>query len=264
MKITQKLAAVSAAAIVALAGCSTGGGQGEDQANPGGQPAASDGGGQQPGASQAPEADVSDVPEVVAQVNGEDISKDEFVQSYEPQYQQSAMSGQQVDQAQLKTQVAEQLVDNRLLLQAAEDAGIEATDEDIDAILEDVASQNGMGSADEVVSALEEQGMSAEQIREDAASQHMLDTYISQEADIQEPSDEELRKQYDQLVQQQSQGGGQASDQGGGQGGDQSQVPPFEEVRDQLAEQAVTQQENEAATSIAEELRADADVTINV
>lgn len=262
--LRRTLAALTFTAAVALTGCSG------DQAAPsgasdqGGQaPAASDGGGsplaggqdgQQP---QMPEADVSDVPDVVATVNGEDITKDEFTAIYEGQLQQAAMqpqsTGQEVDQAALKTQVANQLVDNRLLLQGASEAGIEPTDADIDATLEEIAQQNGLGSGDEVVTTLEQQGMSEEDVRKDASSQFMLTTFIEQEAGITEPTEEELRTQYDQLVEQQEQAGG-----------DTSQVPPFEEAKEQLAQQAVTQQQNEAATTIAAELREAGDVTVNI
>lgn len=251
--LRRTLAALTLTAAVALTGC-TG-----DQAAPsgasdgGGQPqAASDGGGQ-----QAPQADVSDVPDVVAEVNGEKVTKEEFLPVYESQLQQASMqqesTGQELDQAALKTQVANQLVDNRLLLQGATEAGIEATDADIDATLEQIAQQNGLGSADEVVSAFEQQGMSEEDVRKDAASQFTLTAFIEQEAEIKEPSEEELKAQYDQMVEQQSQAGGQGSE-----------VPPFEEVKEQLAQQTVTQQQNEAATTIAAELREAGDVTVNI
>ena len=204
-----------------------------------------------------PEADVSDVPDVVATVNGEEITKDEFTTIYEGQFQQLAMqqqtTGEEVDQAALKEQVANQLVDNRLLLQGAADAGIEPTDADIDATLEEIAKQNGLGSADEVVSTLEQQGMSEEDVRKDAASQFMLTTFIEQEAEVKQPTDEELKQQYDALVQQQEQAGG-----------DTSQVPPFEEAKEQLAQQVITQQQNEAATTLAAELRESGDVTVNL
>ncbi|MDN5821151.1 MAG: SurA N-terminal domain-containing protein, partial [Brachybacterium sp.] len=253
--LRRTLAAVTLTTALALTGCSG------DQAAPtggsdqGGQaPAASDGGdspfagGQGAEQPQLPEADVSDVPDVVAEVNGEKITKDDFASVYEGQFQQAAMqqqsTGQEVDETALKQQVANQLVDNRLLLQAASEAGIEPTDEDIDATLEEVAQQNGLGSGDEVVAALEQQGMSAEDVREEAASQFTLTTFIEQEAGIEPPSDEELKTQYDQLVEQQSQAGGQ-----------QTEVPPFEDVKDQLAQQATSQQQNEAATTIAAELR---------
>lgn len=261
--LRRALAAITFSAAIALTGCS------DDQAAPeggsdqGGQPpAASDGGGAAPGGEQGaapevPEADLSDVPDVVATVNGEEITKEEFSSVYEGQLQQMAMqqqtTGEEVDQAALKEQVANQLVDNELLLQGATDAGIEPSKADVDATLEDIAKQNGLGSADEVVSALGEQGISEEQVREDAASQFKLTAFIEQEAEVEEPTDEELKQQYDAMVEQQS-----------ATGGDSSQIPPFEEVKEQLAEQATTQQQNEAATSLAEGLRESGDVTINL
>ena len=268
--LRRTLAALTFTAALALTGCSDDQAASSGGSDAGGQPpAASDGGGGplaggEGGAQQPPEADVSDVPDVVATVNGQEITKDEFISVYESQFQQMAMqqqtTGEEVDEAALKDQVANQLVDNQLLLQGATDAGIEATDADVDATLEEIAQQNGLGSADEVVSALEQQGMSEEDVRKDAASQFTLTTFIEQESDIQEPTDEELQAQYDQLVEQQSQGGGQQP-QGDGQ---QPEVPPFEEVKEQLAQQTITQQQNEAAGTIAAELREAGDVTINL
>lgn len=271
--LRRTLAALTLTAALGLTAACSGGQDDPSQASDGGgqaAPAASDGGGQAaPGASdgggaaadpqaqQPQEADVSDVPEVVATVNGTEITKDDFVQTYQSQYQQMAMQqqagGQAPDEEQLKTQVAEQLVNNELLRQGAEDAGIKATDKDIDTTLDEIAKQSGLGSGDEVVSALEQQGISAEQVRQDAASQFAITTYIEQEADIAEPSDEELKAQYDALVEQQSAAGGSAEE-----------VPSFEEMKDQLAQQATMQQQNEAATEIAGKLRESGDVTINV
>lgn len=212
--------------------------------------------GQQP---KAPEPEVDDIPDVVAVVNGEKISKDTFVTTYEGQLQQTAMmqqqqGGGQVDQDKLKQQVLDSLVGNRLLVQAAQDAGIEATDQDVNDTLKKIAEQNGFKSADEVISALGEKGVSEKQVRSDAASQYQVTTFIHQKADISEPSDAELKKQYDKVVEQM-----------GGAGEDaKGQIPPFEKVRDQLAQQAVSQQENEAVQSILKDLRADADVKTNI
>lgn len=268
--LRRTLAALTLTAALGLTAACSGGQDDPSQASDGGgqaAPAASDGGGQAaPGASdgggaagdpQTQEADVSDVPEVVATVNGTEITKDDFVQTYQSQYQQMAMQqqagGQAPNEEQLKTQVAEQLVNNELLRQGAGDAGIKATDKDIDTTLDEIAKQSGLGSGDEVVSALEQQGISAEQVRQDAASQFAITTYIEQEADIAEPSDEELKAQYDAMVEQQSAAGGSAEE-----------VPSFEEMKDQLAQQATMQQQNEAATEIAGKLRESGDVTINV
>src|SRR5699024_1641673 len=140
-----------------------------------GQQGQEQGQGQQGKQPQMPEPDVKDVPDVVAVVNGEKIGKDVFVTTYEGQLQQAAMMQQQgggkVDQDKLKQQVLDSLVGNRLLSQAAEDAGIQASDEDVNNTLKDIAKQNGMKSADEVISALGQQGVSEDKVRSDAASQ---------------------------------------------------------------------------------------------
>ncbi|MFC7376401.1 SurA N-terminal domain-containing protein [Brachybacterium sp. GCM10030267] len=268
--IRNTLAAASLAAVVALAGCSG------DQAAPSGasdgggqQPSVSDGGGQPPapsdGGGQQAQPDVSDVPDVVAEVNGEEITKDEFVQAYESQFQQASMQQQQqgggepLDQAKLKEQVAAQLIDNRLVLQAADDAGITPTEDDIDAQLEQFAAQQGAGSVDELVKAAEQQGISEEDLRADASDNFQLTGYVDQEAGIEEPSEEEVKKQYDQLVEQSKSGGQQPQS-----GGQQQEIPPFEDARDKLAEDMLMKQRQEALPQITEDLREQGEVTVNL
>jgi peptidyl-prolyl cis-trans isomerase SurA len=267
--IRRTLAAVSLTAVVALSAC-TGGGQGADESgsgNQGGnqQSSASDAGGLQSQQDQS-QPDLSDVPDPVAEVDGSKITKDEFTKTYESQYQQAAMSqqsgGQAPDEDSLKKQVADQLVDNRLLTQAADDAGIKASDEDIDETLDEIAQQNGMSSGDDVIKALKEQGSSEKEVRKDAASQFELTTYIDKKAKISDPSEKELKKQYEQLKQQSQQSGQAGTSDAGGDAS--SQVPSYDEVKDQLAQQSKSQEEGQAATKIAEQLRKDADVTINL
>lgn len=260
MKITRPLTAVGLAALLALAGCSSGDdGSGEDGSAQPNESASDPAAAPSDGGMQAPEADLEGVPDVVAEVNGEEITRDEFAADYESQLQQAAMmqqqSGEEVNQDELKQQVAETMVDNRLLTQAADEAGIEPTEEDIDNTLEDIAAQSGMSSGDEIVAALEEQGMTEEDVRQEAADQFQVLGYIESEADISEPTDEELQEQYDTYVEQMEQSG---------QGGEGGEVPPFEEMRDQLAQQAVTEQQNAAAEEILTGLREEGNVTINL
>ena len=90
--------------VVALAAC---GGQGDD-ANPQESSAAAE---QSPGSDSADQAqqgkpNTQDIPEVVAEVNGEKITKADFVPLFETQYMQMQMqaqqSGQPVDEEGLK------------------------------------------------------------------------------------------------------------------------------------------------------------------
>lgn len=255
MSIKRPLVALSVAAVVALAGCTseTGGESPESSQSAEGAPESGAG-------ADLPEADLEDVPDVVAEVNGESIEREEFVTSYQSQLQQAAMSqqstGEEIDQDDLKQQVVELLVNNRLLTQAAAQSGVEATDEDIQSTLDDVAAQNGMQSADEVIAALGEQGVSEDQVRADAAAQFQISAYVDAEADIEEPTEDELRDQYDTIVEQlESQGG---------EGTSEAEIPPFEDVRDELAQQATTEQQNAAVAGIVSTLRDEGDVTIHL
>src|SRR5690625_2177890 len=73
--------------------------------------------------------DEEDIPEVVAEVNGDEITRDEFMNTYIGQYQQAMMqaqmSGEEVDQDQLKQEVAEALIGQQLVIQEAESQGFE-------------------------------------------------------------------------------------------------------------------------------------------
>ncbi|WP_110590458.1 SurA N-terminal domain-containing protein [Microbacterium suaedae] len=253
MSITRSFLAASVVATLALAGCSAGG-DGDAEETPAPTATADD------SANGATEADLEGLPDVVAVVNGEEIGLDEYTTAYEAQLQSATIAqqqtGQAVDQDQLKQQVAELLVNNRLLTQAASDAGIEPTEDDVETVLMDAAEQNGLSSVEEILSAFSDQGISEEQVRKDAASQFQIDGYIDAETDVQPPSDEELREQYDAVVEQ-AQSQGEGADAAG-------EIPPFDEVKSQLADQAVTQERNAAIEQILAELRESGEVEVNL
>ena len=66
------------------------------------------------------------------------------------------------------------------------------------------------------------------------------------------PTEQELRTIYAQAKKQAA-----AGQQG-------QEIPPFAEVRDQIEEQAKTEQTNKVASALVEDLRKDADITINL
>lgn len=204
---------------------------------------------------------LEDVPDVVAEVNGEVIAKDDFVEAYEAQAQQAAaqqaQTGQPLDEAKLRKQVAESLVTNELLIQEADRRDITATDKQVQQTLTDLAQQNGMKSADQFVKALEQQGMEREDIQTRAATQTKLTRLVADEAGDVSASDKEVRAMYQQLKAQQESAGAQ-----GGQAA--QQVPPLAQVRPQIEQQIESQKEAEAAQALIGELRKNADITINV
>jgi peptidyl-prolyl cis-trans isomerase SurA len=201
--------------------------------------------------------DLSGIPDVVAEVNGEEVTKDEFVPVYEAQFQQAAMqsqmSGQAPDEEALKKQAVDNLVDTELLAQEAESRGIEVSDEDVDAELTALAKQNQMASAEELLKAVAKNGLTEEQARSQVETQVMVEQLVADEDGDAEPTDKELRALYEQAKQQQAQSGQKGQE-----------VPPFAQVRPQLVEQAKAEQVGKVAQSLVDDLRKDADITINL
>ncbi|OUZ09434.1 hypothetical protein BHE97_10260 [Aeromicrobium sp. PE09-221] len=206
------------------------------------------------GETSAQSADLDGIPDVVATVNGEDITHDEFVSIYEPQFEQMAgqaeMSGEPVDQDQLKQETLDLLIDNRLLVQEAEERGLTATDEEIDELLATYATNSGVESPEEYLAQLEEQqDLSAEQVRAQIADGVTVQSLVDDEIGDAPASEEELRELYDQAVASQGEG---------------AELPPFEEVREQLEEQVRSQKQQETYQALVDAAREGADIESNL
>jgi peptidyl-prolyl cis-trans isomerase SurA len=252
MRTRTALGLVAATSLLVLSAC---GGSGDSSADSEKDSSPSESSSASAGAGAEPDLDA--IPDVVAEVNGEEVTKDEFVPIYEAAFAQAAsqaqMGGEAPDEEQLRKQTADDLVDTELLAQEAEARGLEVSDDDVDAELTDLAEQNGMKSADELLEAVEQQGVTAEQARDQVETQVLVEQLVADENGPIEPTDKELRKLYAQAKQQQAQAGEQAQ-----------KIPPFAQVREQLAEQATNQEIGKVATALVEDLRADADITINL
>jgi peptidyl-prolyl cis-trans isomerase SurA len=254
MRTRTALGLVAATSLLVLSAC---GGSGDSSADSEKDSSPGESSSASADAGAGAEPDLDAIPDVVAEVNGEEVTKDEFVPIYEAAFAQAAsqaqMGGEAPDEEQLRKQTADDLVDTELLAQEAEARGLEVSDDDVDAELTDLAEQNGMKSADELLEAVEQQGVTAEQARDQVETQVLVEQLVADENGPIEPTDKELRKLYAQAKQQQAQAGEQAQ-----------KIPPFAQVREQLAEQATNQEIGKVATALVEDLRADADITINL
>lgn len=212
----------------------------------------------QEGAQAGAEAGLGDVPEVVAEVNGEEIGRAEFEQAYQAQLQQAMAQsqGQAPDQEQLKKQVADSLVSTELLVQEAEKRDISVSDRDVDKTAKELAAQNGLQSADQFFSAMEQQGMDRDTVDDQIRTQVAIERLVADEAGAVQASDKEVRALYDQLVAQQ--------EQAGQQGAQQQEMPPLKQVRPQLAEQVKSQKESQIAQRLLGDLRQQGEVVINL
>ena len=246
-KTRTALGALAATALLTLTAC--GGGDDtspDDKASTAGSSESADPDGAAP--------DVSDIPDVVAEVNGEEITKDEFVPIYQASFQQAATqaqaTGEEPDADALRQQTLDDLVDTELLAQEADDRGIAVTDDDVDTELDDLAQQNGMESGDALLEAVAQQVMDQDTARAQVEVQVMVERLVADEDGPIEPTDKQLRALYAQAKKQQEQAG--------------QDVPAFAKVRDQLVEQAVAQQTGQVAQRLVDGLRKDADITSNL
>lgn len=210
------------------------------------------------GPAALPTADLEGVPEVVATVNGDEITRDMFVETYEAQFQQAAVtaaqSGAPVDQEALKTQTLESMVSSLLLVQGADEAGITITDEQIDADIEQLATENGAASPEEFLTMVQGQGIDEEQVREEVEKKVKIEAFIKAEGDVEEPTKQDAQNLYDTLGEQQAQSEDAAS----------QTLPPFEDVEKELEAQLTQEAESKAVQEMITDLRSDADITENI
>lgn len=253
-RTTTTLGVSLAAAMLVLSACG-----GEEESGSSGSPEATPSQEESTDSGQGPQPDLEGIPEVVAEVNGEEVTRDEFVATYEARFQEAAaqvqMGGEPPDDEALKEQTAEGLVDTELMRQEAESRGISASDEDVDAKLTELAQQNQLGSSQELLDALEKQGTSADEARAQVETQLLVEGLVSDEAGNLKPTEKDLRTLYQQAKQQQAQAGKQ---------GGQQPIPPFAKVKPQLEEQALAQEQGQVAQELLGELRQDAEITINL
>lgn len=222
---------------------------------------------QSPGADSAQGQDgkpkTDDIPDVVAEVNGDKIMKDDFVPLYETQYQQMQMqaqqSGQPVDEKDLKKQTVENLVSTKVLTQEADDRKIKVSDKDVDKALGESAKSSQMSKKD-FLAAMEKQGMDEKKVHSELSSQLKIEDLVKDEYGEFKATDVEIGQAYEQAKTQQE----QMAQQGGQQAGQSAEVPPLEEMRPELEKQVKSQKSNEATQKFAKKLRDKADVTIKI
>ena len=253
---TTALPALALATTLLLSACSGG----TDGSDDGGTGATADAAAPtQPADGASSTLDVDALPDPVAEVNGEDIPRDVFLAAFEGQRevarQQAEASGTPTNETVLRDQILDPLVDAELLIQEGERLDLSAGEDEVDAELADLVDQSGAGSEEDLLALLEEQGLDEAQVRDELRRIVLIDKLLQERGGVEEPEEQEVRDFYDQLTQQGADGAASTPDPG---------YPPYEEVRAQLEEQLVRQNENAALGELLTDLRAEADITLHV
>ena len=160
------------------------------------------------------------------------------------------MSGQAPDEEALQKQTADNLVATELLPQEAESRGIEVSDEAVDAELTGLAEQNQLGRP----TSCSRRSRSRASARTRRASRSRRSRWSSSSSRTRTARSSRPRRSCARSTRRPSSSAGQSG----------QKIPAFAQVRDQLAEQATSQKIGKVAGTLAEDLRKDADITINL
>lgn len=205
---------------------------------------------------QLPKPDLGDVPDIVAIVNGEKITKADFTRIYEGQFQQIAlqaqMAGQTLDQAQLRQQTAEGLVNTELLIQQAAKKKIFATAKDQEKALADVAKSNKLDTKG-FLEAMAKQGLDETAVRAQLRTQLEVERLIATEVGDFTPDEKDLKAAYDTVKKQAEKDPATAKN-----------IPGFDEIKAELSQQLKLQKEASVVKTYVEKLRKDAKIEMNM
>ncbi|ARK30813.1 SurA N-terminal domain-containing protein [Halalkalibacter krulwichiae] len=200
--------------------------------------------------------DTENIPDVIATVNGEDINKDIYVANLEQQASQLAMQGFDLESEEgasylqmVEDSLIQQIINERLIIQAANEEDIQVTDEEIDKEIEQLIGQMGMETEEQLQELLDEQGVTMEELRADVIDFIKRDKYIETNINVTSPSEEELQSAYDERVAMVD---------------EETEVPDFEDYKDELEYNLVRDREQEQTVELLENLREDSEITIHI
>lgn len=192
----------------------------------------------------------SGYPNPIATVDGEPVDQSLFEQNVSETLAAAAAQGADTTDDAVRSEVEDQalevIINTRLLVTAATNAGYEATAEEIEERISQLESQ--FGGTDELDTQLDTLGLTRESLAVDVREQIIVDQLLQSEVLTEgvTASEEEITAVYEEL---------QASGQ---------ELPPLESVRDALVAQVEQQKQQAAVETYITELREAADIEINL
>jgi hypothetical protein len=183
-----------------------------------------------------------------ANVNGAVIPLSDFKSSLLQLNQMSAAQGMDVTDAalsdQLKTQAIDTLVNAELLRQAAVEAGMTVSEEEVEARFSEI--RDGLGGAELLAAKMAEFGVTEASLRRDIENEFLIQDLFDSKFNREEieVTDEEVYALYEQA------------------GGEAAGLPPLADIREQIEAQIVIDKEQAQIGVFIEELRSAAEIEI--
>lgn len=187
--------------------------------------------------------------DTAAIVNGEEISIAELDRTFnkiKPMYAAQGIdleNEENIDTMnQVKESVLNQLINTTLIIQAADEQGYAPSEAEVNDSLEQIKGQ--YETEEQFKVALEENNLSVEILKQDIEDELKMKKYITENTEEVSITDAELKTTYDQYKEQ------------------NEQVPPFNEVKDQIRAELTNQKHQQQVGKLVEELRNNSEIEI--
>jgi peptidyl-prolyl cis-trans isomerase SurA len=193
-------------------------------------------------------APANSYPEVVATVNGENVSGEELSESVTRSEQSASQQGFDTTSPEIREQINAEalnvLINTKLLLQTAVASGMSATEEQVAEQITLLEQQ--FGGAEGLKTQMDTLGVTDESLRADLRDQLTIETYIkaSDEYGTISVTDEEIATAYANFLTQ------------------NPELPALEEIREPIREQLIAQKQQEVIATIIQRIKETADIQI--
>jgi hypothetical protein len=154
---------------------------------------------------------------------------------------------QQLSETRQQSLILSNLIDRELLLQAAGNAGVTVSDQEVDSRLQSQIQQLGTSTFE---NRLQQNGLTRAEVKTNLRDQMIISSYVSQSGQVAEPTDQEVQQLYDQYSSRLS------------QAGTSTNVPSLEELRPQLEASIQQRKQRQAQEQLLQQARQSIDVEV--
>lgn len=186
-----------------------------------------------------------------ATVNGVGISKEKYEQNLAQIKIGYESQGYDMSSPEIATEIQEQaiqtLINTEVLTQAAKKAGINVTDEQIEARYSEV--ETGLGGNEALIAKMAELGVTEESLRADIYGELLIQTFLEEAVDYSSVNvtEEQIKAVYDQAV---------SLNPG-------AQIPPYEDVAEQIKLELESSEKQQLVAGFVNTLREQAEIVVN-
>lgn len=189
--------------------------------------------------------------DVVAKVNGEEITAEELIENERYLVDYYSMMGLAIDgnEAQIRETALNQLINTKLVLQGAMEDDLVPTDEEVEEEYQSLVEQlTTYHENDNIEEIFEQFDTNEEEVKQDIRTDLTTKKYLEANIKVEEVTEEEIQQAYDDYVKQME--------------SLEQEADELENVKELIKQQIVGQKESEAQQKLIESLRDKSEIEI--